>query len=201
MSKLCEFQVSFIDYIVHPLWETWVDLVYPDCHEILDSLEDNREWYQGQISASSSDASSDPGDGASSTARPSSNHHQQQQSSASEIDCICSVRSSSTYIDDIIVDVSETTGIDVANCVELTIRERVVDVSTSPTSVASAAAAAGGGYRDSVSQLPCVAAAAAAAAAAVTRPLVRHQSSRFVSSGLEPQIEEESESQVAEAVN
>ncbi|KAM9322462.1 3',5'-cyclic-AMP phosphodiesterase 4C isoform 2-T2 [Pholidichthys leucotaenia] len=42
-------QVGFIDYIVHPLWETWGDLVHPDAQEILDTLEDNREWYQSMI--------------------------------------------------------------------------------------------------------------------------------------------------------
>ena len=43
------FQVGFIDYIVHPLWETWADLVHPDAQEILDTLEDNRDWYHSQI--------------------------------------------------------------------------------------------------------------------------------------------------------
>ncbi|XP_029106625.1 cAMP-specific 3',5'-cyclic phosphodiesterase 4C-like isoform X3 [Scleropages formosus] len=38
-------QVGFIDYIVHPLWETWGDLVHPDAQEMLDTLEDNRDWY------------------------------------------------------------------------------------------------------------------------------------------------------------
>jgi len=38
-------QVGFIDYIVHPLWETWADLVHPDAQDILDALEDNRDWY------------------------------------------------------------------------------------------------------------------------------------------------------------
>ena len=37
-------QVGFIDYIVHPLWETWADLVHPDAQDILDALEDNRDW-------------------------------------------------------------------------------------------------------------------------------------------------------------
>lgn len=41
-------QVGFIDYIVHPLWETWADLVHPDAQEILDTLEENRDWYQGK---------------------------------------------------------------------------------------------------------------------------------------------------------
>ncbi|KAF6772932.1 hypothetical protein AHF37_07492, partial [Paragonimus kellicotti] len=42
-------QVSFIDYIVHPLWETWSELVHPDAQTILDTLDDNREWYLSQI--------------------------------------------------------------------------------------------------------------------------------------------------------
>ncbi|XP_069505364.1 3',5'-cyclic-AMP phosphodiesterase 4C isoform X6 [Ambystoma mexicanum] len=47
-------QVGFIDYIVHPLWETWADLVHPDAQDILDTLEDNREWYQSMIQQSPS---------------------------------------------------------------------------------------------------------------------------------------------------
>nr|XP_005993213.1 PREDICTED: cAMP-specific 3',5'-cyclic phosphodiesterase 4D-like [Latimeria chalumnae] len=47
-------QVGFIDYVVHPLWETWADLVHPDAQEILDTLEDNREWYQSMIPQSPS---------------------------------------------------------------------------------------------------------------------------------------------------
>lgn len=50
---LC-LQVGFIDYIVHPLWETWGDLVHPDAQEILDTLEDNRDWYQSTIPQSPS---------------------------------------------------------------------------------------------------------------------------------------------------
>ncbi|XP_077499219.1 phosphodiesterase dunce isoform X5 [Amblyomma americanum] len=42
-------QVGFIDYIAHPLWETWADLVHPDAQEILDRLEENRDWYQNMI--------------------------------------------------------------------------------------------------------------------------------------------------------
>ncbi|XP_054466326.1 cAMP-specific 3',5'-cyclic phosphodiesterase 4D isoform X1 [Anoplopoma fimbria] len=56
-------QVGFIDYIVHPLWETWADLVHPDAQDILDTLEDNREWYQSTIPQSPSPASDDPEDG------------------------------------------------------------------------------------------------------------------------------------------
>ncbi|GBN40530.1 cAMP-specific 3',5'-cyclic phosphodiesterase 4D, partial [Araneus ventricosus] len=42
-------RVGFIDYIVHPLWETWADLVHPDAQEILDTLEENRDYYQNLI--------------------------------------------------------------------------------------------------------------------------------------------------------
>ena len=51
--------MGFIDYIVHPLWETWADLVHPDAQEILDTLEDNRDWYQSQIPLSPSSSSND----------------------------------------------------------------------------------------------------------------------------------------------
>ncbi|XP_056136403.1 cAMP-specific 3',5'-cyclic phosphodiesterase 4C-like [Lampris incognitus] len=47
-------QVGFIDYIVHPLWETWADLVHPDAQELLDTLEENREWYQSTMPQSPS---------------------------------------------------------------------------------------------------------------------------------------------------
>ncbi|NXL35836.1 PDE4B phosphodiesterase, partial [Glaucidium brasilianum] len=50
----CVSQVGFIDYIVHPLWETWADLVQPDAQDILDTLEDNRNWYQSMIPQSPS---------------------------------------------------------------------------------------------------------------------------------------------------
>lgn len=46
--------MSFIDYIVHPLWETWADLVHPDAQDILDTLEYNRNWYQSMIPQSPS---------------------------------------------------------------------------------------------------------------------------------------------------
>ena len=34
---------------MHPLWETWADLVHPDAQEIIDALEDNRDWWLKQI--------------------------------------------------------------------------------------------------------------------------------------------------------
>ncbi|XP_048114545.1 cAMP-specific 3',5'-cyclic phosphodiesterase 4D-like isoform X2 [Alosa alosa] len=57
-------QVGFIDYIVHPLWETWADLVLPDAQELLDTLQENRDWYQSAIpqSPSPSNAHARPGD-------------------------------------------------------------------------------------------------------------------------------------------
>jgi len=42
------FQIGFIDFIVQPLWETWSELVYPDCQDILDALERNRAWFEHQ---------------------------------------------------------------------------------------------------------------------------------------------------------
>ncbi|ELW67155.1 cAMP-specific 3',5'-cyclic phosphodiesterase 4C [Tupaia chinensis] len=51
-------QVGFIDYIAHPLWETWADLVHPDAQDLLDTLEDNREWYQSKIPRSPADLTS-----------------------------------------------------------------------------------------------------------------------------------------------
>ena len=37
-------QVGFIDYISHPLWETWADLVHPDARRILRNLRRNRRY-------------------------------------------------------------------------------------------------------------------------------------------------------------
>ena len=35
---------------MHPLWETWNDLVHPDTQHIMDQLADNREYYFSQSS-------------------------------------------------------------------------------------------------------------------------------------------------------
>jgi len=53
-------QVGFIEFIVHPLWETWADLVYPDASAILETLEQNRDWYQARLSPPSSSTNSNP---------------------------------------------------------------------------------------------------------------------------------------------
>jgi len=37
-----------MDYIIHPLWETWSELVYPDCRDILANFEVNRDWYSSR---------------------------------------------------------------------------------------------------------------------------------------------------------
>lgn len=68
-------QVGFIDYIVHPLWETWADLVQPDCQEILDILEDNREWYRSRIVVSPDDEK--PSSGKSAKIKTRANQQQQ----------------------------------------------------------------------------------------------------------------------------
>ncbi|KAF7262345.1 hypothetical protein EG68_00384 [Paragonimus skrjabini miyazakii] len=41
-------QVSFIDFVAHPLLESWCDLVHPSAQLILDILADNRDWYESQ---------------------------------------------------------------------------------------------------------------------------------------------------------
>jgi len=48
-SFILHLQVGFIDYISHPLWETWADLVHPDARKILRNLRRNRKWYVGQL--------------------------------------------------------------------------------------------------------------------------------------------------------
>ncbi|XP_055683455.1 cAMP-specific 3',5'-cyclic phosphodiesterase isoform X4 [Lutzomyia longipalpis] len=55
-------QVGFIDYIVHPLWETWGDLVHPDAQDILDTLEENRDYYQSMIPPSPPQSDDNDGD-------------------------------------------------------------------------------------------------------------------------------------------
>ncbi|TRY74424.1 hypothetical protein TCAL_00657 [Tigriopus californicus] len=48
-------RVGFIEYIVHPLWETWADLVHPDSSHILEMLDCNRQWYSSKIPHSPTD--------------------------------------------------------------------------------------------------------------------------------------------------
>ncbi|XP_072704641.1 3',5'-cyclic-AMP phosphodiesterase 4A isoform X2 [Ciconia boyciana] len=53
-------QVGFIDYIAHPLWETWADLVHPDAQELLEALEQNRGWYRRRVPRSPSPPAAPP---------------------------------------------------------------------------------------------------------------------------------------------
>ncbi|VDP02495.1 unnamed protein product, partial [Soboliphyme baturini] len=43
-------QVGFIDYIVHPLWETWADLVYPDGQLMLDQVPTTQNTWTARAS-------------------------------------------------------------------------------------------------------------------------------------------------------
>ena len=39
-------QVSFIDFVVQPLWEAWAELVEPHCNDILLAIDSNKNHYQ-----------------------------------------------------------------------------------------------------------------------------------------------------------
>ncbi|CAF1253916.1 unnamed protein product [Didymodactylos carnosus] len=54
LASVEKHQIAFIEFIVHPLWETWADLLYPDVNNILETLEQNRDWYQARLSAPAS---------------------------------------------------------------------------------------------------------------------------------------------------
>lgn len=146
-------QVSFIDYVVHPLWETWIDLVFPDCQHILDTLDDNRQWYQSRMSGSSdSDAEDEP----------------VRAESPSSVDGLVLRQSGAAAS---LVDVDYV-------CLRPT-----CDANGDDDGDAAAAAAC---------------AAPGCSPPSVPPPLIRHQSARF-SPNIEACIEEESESQIAEA--
>ncbi|CAL8090320.1 unnamed protein product [Calicophoron daubneyi] len=44
-AQVNENQVSFIDYIIYPLWETLGELLSPDSKIIMHNITQNREWY------------------------------------------------------------------------------------------------------------------------------------------------------------
>ncbi|KAJ8287136.1 hypothetical protein GJAV_G00048060, partial [Gymnothorax javanicus] len=90
-------QVGFIDYIVHPLWETWADLVHPDAQEMLDSLEENRDWYQSTIPQSPSPAPDDPAEGGS-QAEEEDDEEEEEDNSCSDSKTLCTQDSESTEI-------------------------------------------------------------------------------------------------------
>ena len=78
--EISSLQVGFIDYIVHPLWETWADLVQPDAQDILDTLEENRDWYQSQIPVSPSNSSNELKED-----REEEDEHEEQSADESEV--------------------------------------------------------------------------------------------------------------------
>ncbi|XP_076814604.1 3',5'-cyclic-AMP phosphodiesterase 4C-like isoform X4 [Clavelina lepadiformis] len=47
-------QVMFIDFVVHPLFETWADLVNPCAQEVINELATNREYYSSLVPSSPS---------------------------------------------------------------------------------------------------------------------------------------------------
>ncbi|CAF0948348.1 unnamed protein product [Rotaria sordida] len=76
VASVEKHQVGFIEFIVHPLWETWADLVYPDASAILETLEQNRDWYQGRLSSPPSSSITTGNLSSSSTAINISSTHQ-----------------------------------------------------------------------------------------------------------------------------
>ena len=40
---------------MHPLWETWAELVYPDCDDVINIMEYNRDWYNNSTPFSPKD--------------------------------------------------------------------------------------------------------------------------------------------------
>lgn len=54
-------QVTFIDFIVDPLWETWAELVYPDGQLMLDNISKTREYWNAMIDPNSPSHSEDSG--------------------------------------------------------------------------------------------------------------------------------------------
>lgn len=65
---------------MHPLFETWAELVYPDAQEILDQLEDNRQWYLSRIPDETSEQS------ARETSQPASSNDQRCNNQYAEPD-------------------------------------------------------------------------------------------------------------------
>uniref|UniRef100_A0A1I8F9G3 Phosphodiesterase n=1 Tax=Macrostomum lignano TaxID=282301 RepID=A0A1I8F9G3_9PLAT len=54
-------EMSFIDFIVHPLWEAWTELVHPDAEHILNTLEGNRDHYSDLSAAKEAAAAAKAG--------------------------------------------------------------------------------------------------------------------------------------------
>ncbi|XP_064386859.1 3',5'-cyclic-AMP phosphodiesterase 4C-like isoform X3 [Halichondria panicea] len=59
--SLCKCQVTFIDFIVDPLWETWAELVYPDGQLMLDNIAKTREYWHTLVDPNSPPPSDESG--------------------------------------------------------------------------------------------------------------------------------------------
>ena len=65
-------QVTFIDFIVYPLWEIWAELVHPDAQDILENISKTREFWNSQLPNSPPPASSDSEDTSAERDQPTS---------------------------------------------------------------------------------------------------------------------------------
>lgn len=85
---------------MHPLWETWADLVHPDAQRILENLEDNREWFASQLppdspSSSCEKATSDASSMDDTTTNEPQAKHQQSnepKTSDTEVNLGCEIK-------------------------------------------------------------------------------------------------------------
>ena len=60
LTPCSSLQVGFIDFIVLPLWETLGELMFPFCQEMLNQLNENRNYYFCRIPESPRCSISDP---------------------------------------------------------------------------------------------------------------------------------------------
>lgn len=59
--------MTFLDFIIYPLWETWAELVYPDAQEMLENISKTREFWDSQIKCASPPLSENEPDGSGAT--------------------------------------------------------------------------------------------------------------------------------------
>ncbi len=52
-------QISFIEYIIFPLWETWAELVYPDAQDVLDNISAIKDYWAAKNEESNSPSEED----------------------------------------------------------------------------------------------------------------------------------------------
>jgi hypothetical protein len=39
------FQLTFIEFIIYPLWEMWAELVYPDAQHVMDGIAGTKKYW------------------------------------------------------------------------------------------------------------------------------------------------------------